>query len=96
MEFTFKDLSNKTVPQLRKVARELEDEVLKGYSKMPKEQLLAALCKALGVEDSAAPVPEVAEEAPAPEVVEEVAEEEAPAPRLPRRLQRKQHLLPRL
>ncbi|MCZ6877922.1 MAG: Rho termination factor N-terminal domain-containing protein [Acidobacteria bacterium] len=77
MEFSFKDLSNKTVPQLRKIAGELEDKALKGYSKLPKQQLLEALCQALGIEDSAAPAPQATKkEAPATEA----QEEEAPAP----------------
>ena len=39
-----------TVAQLREVARDIEHESLSGYSTMHKEDLLTALCTAMGVE----------------------------------------------
>lgn len=39
-----------TVVQLRDVAKETDHEAVSGYSTMHKEQLLTALCTALGVE----------------------------------------------
>ncbi len=50
MEHTFEELSKTTVAQLRKIASGLENEALRGYSTMHKEQLVEALCTALGIE----------------------------------------------
>lgn len=50
MEITFEELSNKTAVQLREIAKEIEHETLHGSTTMHKEQLLRALCKALGIE----------------------------------------------
>ncbi|MDA2934900.1 Rho termination factor N-terminal domain-containing protein [Acidobacteria bacterium AH-259-D05] len=50
MELSFEDLSKKTVAQLREIAEGIEDDAVHGYRTMHKEQLVAALCKALGIE----------------------------------------------
>jgi hypothetical protein len=50
MAFTFEELSGKTVVQLREVAEGIEHDALHGYSTMHKEELLPALCAALGIE----------------------------------------------
>ena len=50
MTHTYEELHGMTVAQLRDVAKETEDESLSGYSTMHKEELLGALCTALGVE----------------------------------------------
>jgi DNA polymerase/3'-5' exonuclease PolX len=50
MEHTYEELGNKTVAQLKELARGIENEALRGYSTMHKEQLLQALCKALAIE----------------------------------------------
>ena len=50
MEHTFEELSKTTVVELRKIASGLENEALRGYSTMHKEQLVKALCTALGIE----------------------------------------------
>jgi cysteinyl-tRNA synthetase len=50
MTHTFEELHKMTVIQLRAIADEVENEILKGHSVMHKEQLLPLLCKALGVE----------------------------------------------
>ncbi len=54
-EFKFEDLSKKTVAQLRKIAEGMEHEALQDPAKMPKEELLAALCQALGIEAGESP-----------------------------------------
>ena len=84
-EFQFEDLSKKTVAQLREIAEATEHEALQDPAKMPKEELLAALCQALGIESGESPE-ESAKEEPAPaqedaasEPPEESAKEE-PAP----------------
>ena len=50
MTHTYEELHGMTVAQLRDVAKETEAESLSGYSTMHKEELLGALCTALGVE----------------------------------------------
>ena len=51
MSHTFEELSGKTIAELREVAKEIENEALKGYSSMHKADLLKAVCTALGLED---------------------------------------------
>ncbi len=50
MEYTFKDLKEKTVAQLKEIAKGIEHEALKGYTQLNKEHLLAAICTALGID----------------------------------------------
>ena len=50
MEHTFAELKKKTVADLREIAKEIEHDALKGRSTMHKEQLLQALCEALGID----------------------------------------------
>jgi hypothetical protein len=47
MSHTFEELSGKTVAELREVAKEIEDDAVKGYSSMHKADLLKAICTAL-------------------------------------------------
>jgi hypothetical protein len=51
MSHTFEELSGKTVAELREVAKEIEDDAVKGYSSMHKADLLKAVCTALKLED---------------------------------------------
>lgn len=50
MEHTYDELKQKTVAQLREIAEGLEHDAVKGHKTMHKEQLLLALCTALGIE----------------------------------------------
>ncbi len=50
MEHTYEELHKLTVAELRDIAQGIEHEALQGYSTMHKEQLLPALCNALGIE----------------------------------------------
>jgi hypothetical protein len=50
MTHTYEELKGKTVAQLREIAKEIENEAVKGYTQMNKEHLLEAVCKALGVD----------------------------------------------
>ena len=50
MSYTYAELHEKTVADLRKIAQGIEDEGLHGFSTMHKEHLLPALCKALKIE----------------------------------------------
>ena len=64
-EYTFEDLSKQTVAQLRKIAVGVEHEALQDPAKMPKEELLAALCQALGIEAGESPEETVQDKEPA-------------------------------
>jgi hypothetical protein len=50
MVYTFEDLKQKTVAEMREIAAGIEHEALKGYTQLNKEHLLAALCKALNID----------------------------------------------
>lgn len=50
MAYTYKELKEKTVAQLREIAVGIEHEAVKGYSQLNKEHLLMAICTALGIE----------------------------------------------
>jgi len=75
-EFKFEDLRKKTVAQLRKIAEGMEHEALQDPAKMPKEELLAALCQALGVEAGESPEQTAQDKEPAAQ--EDTASESAP------------------
>ena len=47
---TFEELKKKTVAELREIAAGVDHEAVKGYSQLNKEHLLAAMCKALGID----------------------------------------------
>lgn len=50
MAYTYDELRHKTVAELREIAAGNEHEALQGYTQLNKEHLLAALCKALGID----------------------------------------------
>ena len=50
MPYTYEQLKDLTVAQLREIAQGIEHEAVKGFSTMHKEKLLPALCKALGID----------------------------------------------
>ncbi len=50
MAYTFEELKEKTVAQLREIARGLDHEAVKGYTQMHKDRLLKAICTALGID----------------------------------------------
>lgn len=47
---TYEELKKMTVAKLREMASEMEHEALQGYSQLKKEQLIDAMCTALGIE----------------------------------------------
>jgi hypothetical protein len=51
MAYTYKQLHKMRVADLREIAKDMEHEELQGYTTMHKEQLVPALCHALGIED---------------------------------------------
>jgi len=84
-EYKFEDLSTQTVAQLRKIAEGVEHEALQDPAKMPKKELLAALCQALGIEAGESPEETVQDKEPitqasdAAEASEKKVEDEKPA-----------------
>ena len=53
MDYTWEKLHKMRVSDLREIAKDMDNEELQGYSTMHKEQLVPALCHALGIEDHA-------------------------------------------
>lgn len=50
MEHSYEELHKKTVAQLRDIAEKIEHEAVVGYSTMHKDELVPAICTALGIE----------------------------------------------
>jgi protein-arginine kinase activator protein McsA len=48
-QYTYEQLRDMTVAQLRDIAKDVESEEIKGYSTMHKDHLLPALCKVFGI-----------------------------------------------
>jgi hypothetical protein len=52
MAYTFHELKEKTIQDLREIAKGVDNQdAVQGYSQMNKEHLLPALAKALGIQD---------------------------------------------
>ena len=49
MAYTYHELREKTVGELREIAKGIQDEAVQGYTQLNKEHLLVALCKALKI-----------------------------------------------
>jgi DNA-binding IclR family transcriptional regulator len=49
MAYTYHELKEKTVLELRDIAKDVQHEAVQGFSQMNKEHLLPALCTALGI-----------------------------------------------
>ena len=50
MPHTYHELKQKTVAELRELAKDMKDEGVQGYSQMNKDRLLPALCRALKID----------------------------------------------
>ena len=51
MAYTYHELKEKTIQDLREIAKTVEQhEAVQGYSQLNKDHLLPALCKALGID----------------------------------------------
>lgn len=50
MVLTYEELHRKTVAELREIAKGITHDAVQGSSQMKKEQLLPAICQALGIE----------------------------------------------
>ncbi|MEW5984509.1 MAG: hypothetical protein AB1806_19330 [Acidobacteriota bacterium] len=49
MGYTFHELREKNVGQLRDIAKNIQHEAVQGYTQLNKEHLLVAICKALDI-----------------------------------------------
>lgn len=49
MAHTHRELKEKTVAELRDIAKDIQHEAVQGYSQMNKEHLLVAICNALNI-----------------------------------------------
>ena len=50
MAFTYEELKQKKVIELREIAAGMDHEAVKGYTQLNKEHLLEAVCKALNID----------------------------------------------
>lgn len=50
MVMAYEELRHKTVAELRDIAKGIEHDAVQGYTQMHKEQLLRAICDALGID----------------------------------------------
>ena len=50
MAYTYDELKDMTLVQLREIAAGVDHEAVQGYTQMNKDHLLPALCRALGIE----------------------------------------------
>jgi hypothetical protein len=50
MAYTFHELKEKTLAQLREMAAGIQHEALQGYTQLNKEHLLVQVCKALNID----------------------------------------------
>ena len=50
MAHTYRELKEKTVAELREIAKGVQHDAVQGYSQMNKDRLLPALCRALNVD----------------------------------------------
>jgi hypothetical protein len=50
MAYTYRELKEKTIQELREIATDVKHDAVQGFSQMNKEHLLPALCKALNID----------------------------------------------
>jgi hypothetical protein len=50
MAYTYEELRDKTLAELREIAKGVQHPAVQGYSQMKKDHLLPGLCTALGVD----------------------------------------------
>jgi protein-arginine kinase activator protein McsA len=50
MDYTYKELSEKTAAELKEIASKIEHEAVRGYTQLNKPHLIEAICKALGID----------------------------------------------
>src|SRR5437868_6846622 len=50
MAYTYHELKEKTIQELRDIAKDISHDAVQGFSQMNKDHLLPALCKALNID----------------------------------------------
>ena len=50
MAYTHNELRHKTLAELRDIAKDIQHDAVQGYTQLNKDHLVAAICKALGIE----------------------------------------------
>lgn len=50
-EYTYEDIKGMTVAQLREVAADIDDEAVRGYTQLHKDELIHAICTALNLQE---------------------------------------------
>lgn len=50
MGHSYRELKEKTIQELRDIAKDVQHDAVQGFSQMNKDHLLPALCKALGID----------------------------------------------
>ena len=50
MAYTYHELKEKTIQELRDIAKDIKHDAVQGFSQLNKDHLLPALCKALGID----------------------------------------------
>jgi hypothetical protein len=50
MGYSYRELKEKTIQELREIAKDVHHDAVQGFSQMNKDHLLPALCKALGID----------------------------------------------
>lgn len=50
MAYTYHELKDKTIQDLREIAKDIKHDAVQGFSQMNKYHLLPAICKALGID----------------------------------------------
>ena len=50
MPYTYHELKEKTIQELRDIAKDVHHDAVQGFSQLNKEHLLPALCTALGID----------------------------------------------
>ncbi len=50
MAYTHHELKHKTLAELRDIAKDMDQEAVKGYTQLNKEHLVVAICRALNID----------------------------------------------
>jgi hypothetical protein len=63
MAHTYEELKKKTIAELREIAKDIQHEAVQDYTRLNKDHLLPALCKAFGIDSHAHHAAALAEKA---------------------------------
>jgi predicted nucleotide-binding protein len=51
-DYTYEELKDNTVAQLREIASGIEHDAVKGYTQLRKDEIIHGICTALGIEET--------------------------------------------